>query len=212
MSFVTGIARQLYRTYSVSIRAWDTCIGRTKLKVFGRARVGDDVRISGQICVKVSPGGKLLIGNKVRFVSGFRFNPVGHDSKNALFVGPEGTLDIHESAGLSSTTIVARKSVVIGEGTFIGGGARIYDNDFHSLDPAIRVHGKDDQVGIRPVTIGRECFIGGYAIILKGVTIGDRSIVGAGSVVSRSIPPDQIWAGNPAVFVRDLFPDKASAS
>jgi len=193
------------------MRAYSTCIGRLRLRYIGRARLGRDVRIAGPLRVRVSPGGQLRIGDRVRFVSGHRYNPVGHDSSTLLWVGPQGALEIESGAGLSSTTVVARGLVRIGEGTFIGGGTKIYDNDFHSLDPAVRVHGADDQIRIKPVYIGRECFIGGYSIILKGVTIGDQSVVGAGSVVSRDVPAGEIWAGNPAVFVRTLTPDKVHA-
>ncbi len=47
-------------------------------------------------------------------------------------------------------------------------------------------------------------FIGANCIILKGVKIGDRSIIGAGSVVTKNVPSDQIWAGNPAKFIREI--------
>lgn len=193
------------------LRSYWTCIGRARLRLLGRARLGRDVRVAGPLRTWVSPGGRLSVGAGVRFVCGLRYNPVGHDSKNVLWVGPRGVLEIHDGAGLSSTTVVARGRVEIGKNTFVGGGCRIYDNDFHSLDPAIRVHGADDDVRVKPVRIGSECFIGGYSIILKGVSIGDRSVVGAGSVVTRNIPPDEIWAGNPAVFVRRLFPNSAPA-
>lgn len=212
MSLAIQIARKANRALDRSLRWWWTLIGRARLRVLGRAQLGRGVRVAGPLRVWVSPGGKLSIGSGVRFVCGLRYNPVGHDSMNVLWVGPRGVLEIHDGAGLSSTTIVARGRVEIGQDTFVGGGCRIYDNDFHSLDPAIRVHGADDDVRVKPVRIGSACFIGGYSIILKGVTIGDRSVVGAGSVVTRSIPPDEIWAGNPAVFVRPLFPERAPAS
>ena len=85
----------------------------------------------------------------------------------------------------------------------IGGNVRIYDHDFHSLDFQTR-RGAEDQLQIqtRPVEIGDDVFIGANAIILKGVTIGARAVIGAGSVVSRNIGPDEIWAGNPARMVR----------
>jgi len=211
MSRAVRFAKRIHRMADVVARSYSTLIGRCKLRLLGRAQLGHHVRIAGPVRVWVSPGGKLTIGDDVRFVSGWRYNPVGHDAKNGLWVGPQGRLEIGAGAGLSSTTIVARGSVRIGRDAFIGGGCRIYDNDFHSLDPAIRVHGADDDVRIKPVDIGAECFIGGYSMILKGVTVGERSIVGAGSVVTRSIPPDEISAGNPAAFVRRLFPERSPA-
>lgn len=55
-----------------------------------------------------------------------------------------------------------------------------------------------------PVVIGNDVFIGVKCIILKGVTIGDGAIIGAGSVVTKSIPANQIWAGNPAKYIREI--------
>ena len=54
----------------------------------------------------------------------------------------------------------------------------------------------------KPVVIGNDVFIGAKSIILKGVTIGENSVIGAGSVVTKSVPANQIWAGNPAKFIR----------
>lgn len=55
-----------------------------------------------------------------------------------------------------------------------------------------------------PVVIKDGVFIGAHCIILKGVTIGEKSIIGAGSVVTKSIPDGEIWAGNPAKFIRRI--------
>ena len=55
-----------------------------------------------------------------------------------------------------------------------------------------------------PVVIKDGAFIGAHCIILKGVSIGEKSVVGAGSVVTKSIPDGEIWAGNPAKFIRRI--------
>ncbi|WP_158747349.1 sugar O-acetyltransferase [Acidisphaera sp. L21] len=85
-------------------------------------------------------------------------------------------------------------AVIIGEGTQIGPGVQIYAAD-HPRDPALRRQGLE--LG-RPVRIGAFVWIGGGAIILPGVTIGDDAIIGAGSVVTRDVPPGGRVAGNPA--------------
>ena len=56
----------------------------------------------------------------------------------------------------------------------------------------------------KPVHIKENVFIGAHSIILKGVVIGENSIIGAGSVVTKSIPSNQIWAGNPAKYIRNV--------
>lgn len=86
------------------------------------------------------------------------------------------------------------------------GGTCVYDTDFHSLDPLIRASSDDTKHRVeKPVLIKSNAFIGAHSIILKGVTIGENSIIGAGSVVTKSVPDNQIWAGNPARFIREIL-------
>jgi maltose O-acetyltransferase len=84
--------------------------------------------------------------------------------------------------------------VVIGEGTQIGPSVQIYTAD-HPRDPALRREGLEFG---RPVRIGRHVWIGGGAIILPGLTIGDDAIIGAGSVVTRDVAAGSTVVGNPA--------------
>lgn len=89
-------------------------------------------------------------------------------------------------------------SVSIGESTQIGPAVQIYAAD-HPRDPTQR------RVGLelgRPVSIGRNVWIGGGAVILPGVTIGDDAIVGAGAVVTRDVPAGATVVGNPARRIR----------
>lgn len=85
-------------------------------------------------------------------------------------------------------------SVSIGDGTQIGPAVQILTAD-HPRDPAERAKGAEWG---RPITIGRNVWIGGGALILPGVTIGDDAIVGAGSVVTRDVGAGATVAGNPA--------------
>ena len=84
--------------------------------------------------------------------------------------------------------------VEIGAGTQIGPAVQIYTAD-HPRDPAERRTG----LGFgRPVTVGRNVWVGGGSIILPGVIIGDDAVVGAGSVVTRNVPAGATALGNPA--------------
>lgn len=82
----------------------------------------------------------------------------------------------------------------IGAGTEIGPAVQIYAAD-HPRDPAIRRSGLECG---KPVTVGQHVWIGGGAILLPGITVGDRAIIGAGSTVTRDVPPGATVAGNPA--------------
>ena len=88
------------------------------------------------------------------------------------------------------------ETVIIGANTLVGGGTCIYDTDFHPV--SLKDRQQKTPPNTSPVRIGKNVFIGGHCIILKGVTIGEGSVVGAGSVVTSEIPENEVWAGNPA--------------
>lgn len=90
--------------------------------------------------------------------------------------------------------------VTIGSRTLFGPAVQIYTAT-HPLEASLRRQGVEFA---RPVKIGSDVWVGGGAIICPGVTIGDRSVIGAGSVVTRDIPPDVLAAGNPARIIRQL--------
>ena len=89
--------------------------------------------------------------------------------------------------------------VRIGDHTMFGPAVQIYAAT-HPFDPVLR---RQVEAG-RPVTIGEDVWVGGGAIILPGVTIGSRTVIGAGSVVTRDIPDDVIAAGNPCRVIRPV--------
>lgn len=90
--------------------------------------------------------------------------------------------------------------ITIGAHTLIGPDVRIY-TPHHPMDYIDR---RENREYAYPVTIGEDCWIGGGAIICPGVTIGSRSVVGAGSVVTKEVPPDTLVAGNPARIIRRI--------
>lgn len=116
----------------------------------------------------------------------------------------KGRLVIENNVGISNSAIICHEGIYIGEYTFIGGSCKIYDTDFHSLTLNERVKSKDLGTKTKPIRINSGAFIGAHSIILKGVSIGQNSVIGAGSVVSKNIPPNEVWAGNPAKFIKKL--------
>jgi acetyltransferase-like isoleucine patch superfamily enzyme len=109
---------------------------------------------------------------------------------------------------------MAEDRIDIGSHCLISWNVGIADSDFHPLEPAQRLIDaqalapflKDrpprPKLKTAPVTICDNVWIGMNAVILKGVTIGENSVVAAGSVVTKSVPPDTVVAGNPAVAVK----------
>jgi acetyltransferase-like isoleucine patch superfamily enzyme len=144
----------------------------------------------------------IFLGKKIRINASLSSNPVGLATKTVMAAIDKGTIVIGNNVGISSSLIWARCKITIEDNVLIGGGCQILDNDFHSLDYTERVFNGDNKVKSKPILIEEGAFIGTASIILKGVTIGQRSIVAAGSVVSKSIPRGEIWGGNPAVFIK----------
>ena len=105
---------------------------------------------------------------------------------------------------MSGVTIYAREGITIGERCVIGGNVKILDNDFHPVDPALRISNPCENYGKAPIVIGNNVFVGCNSLILKGVTIGENSVIGAGSVVCNSVPANCVVAGNPARIVKRL--------
>ena len=156
--------------------------------------------------VMIARGGTCAIGNNFRMNNGLLGNPIGRPQKCVFFVDHGATLNIGNHVGMSSTAIVVHKKITIGNYVTIGGGVCIYDTNFHSLDPTHRVNPALDRQFEKKLSVFIEdnVFIGAHTTILKGVTIGKNSIIGACSVVTRNIPANEIWAGNPAKFLKKL--------
>jgi acetyltransferase-like isoleucine patch superfamily enzyme len=188
-----------------------TLITRFRLICYG-AKVGKRLSVRGWIHLHISPKAHVVIGNDVMLKSGFADNPTACSSRTGICCYRGAKLVIGDDTGLFGTTIVCSESVTIGSKTLIAGGTHIYDTNFHSLDPAIRIEVNADQVHTKfeldqhssPVSIGNQCWIGSRCIILRGVTIGDQAVIGAGSVVTKDVPPRQVWAGNPAKLIKEL--------
>jgi acetyltransferase-like isoleucine patch superfamily enzyme len=143
--------------------------------------------------------GKIAIADHVRLSgkSSFTFN-------NRFQQEPTVRLGDRTFVGHQCTFRVASK-VEIGCDCLIAGSVSIADYDGHPVDATRRRAGEASALeDVRPVVIGNDVWIGKGATILKGVEIGDRSIVAARAVVTKSVPADCIVAGNPARVVKRL--------
>jgi acetyltransferase-like isoleucine patch superfamily enzyme len=154
--------------------------------------------------VSVAIGGSFSIGENLSMNNGIGGNPIGCFNRCTFFVDKGANLKIGSNLGISQAAIICHLSIEIGDNVKIGGGARIYDTDFHSIDPELRLNPKTDFANKRklPVVIEDNVFIGAYSTILKGVTIGRNSIIGSSSVVTKNVPSNEIWAGNPARLIK----------
>jgi|SRR5579859_5052113 len=165
-------------------------------------RFDGKVVFAGRPIVSVAAGSSLALGQNVTVASALRSNPLGCFQPCVLrTLAPKARLILAKDSGLSGAVVCAALSIEIGEGTLIGSGAMIIDNDFHAY--STQGWQSEMQANAQPVKIGKNVLIGARAIILKGVEIGDRAVIGAGAVVTKNVPPDHIAVGNPAsVFSR----------
>ena len=166
--------------------------------------IGKKHEINGRIFIKNL--GKLMIGDNFKANSGNKYNPIGGDIILRLICLKNAELIIGNNVGISNSTIYCASRIVVEDNVAIGGGCKIWDTDFHSLDPTIRLTPLDNGINIKnkSVCIKKNAFIGGGVVILKGVTIGENSVIGAYSLVSTDVPANEIWGGNPAKFIKKL--------
>lgn len=175
-------------------------------------RFGKNMRVYDKICV--SGYGEITIGNNFVFTSGSSINPICRNICGCIHtVTEESKITIGNNVGISSACIWSQKSIIIGNNVNIGGDCLIMDSDAHPHDYMKRRREFAQEVGLEKyldtipcasIVIEDDVWIGARCQILKGVHIGARSIVAAGSVVTNDIPAGSIVAGIPARIINEL--------
>lgn len=159
--------------------------------------LGKGTRFSGWCYLNIIKGAKIQIGNHVHFVSSPFVNHIGLNRRCSLSVfTPKARLIIGDNCGFSSTNISAFIEIVIGNNVRVGANTMIMDSDFHTNDPRTGPN--------RPVRIDDNVWLGTNVTVLKGVHIGENSVIGAGSVVTKDIPANVVAAGNPCCVIKNL--------
>lgn len=152
---------------------------------------GQLVSVNGK--PKIKNQGTLILGDDVRIWSSIE--------KAKIFTGPKGTLSIGKNSRVNGSHITAQNKITIGQNCRISPYTLIMDSDFHDLkDHFVDVSGEE-------IIIEDNVWIASKATVLKGVTIGRGSVVAAGAVVTRSIPPFSVAAGVPARVIKTLKED-----
>lgn len=176
-------------------------------------RYGKRMKIFNHIYLRKHKDSIIEIGDDFVFSSGESYNPLCRNIKGSIYAPKGAKIIIGDGVGISSACIWSKSSITIGNNVKIGGDCILLDTDSHSLDYKIRASKEVNEDGVSldsynaksaPITIADDVLIGTRCIILKGVTIGARSIIGSGSVVTKSIPADSIAAGNPCKVIRQL--------
>ena len=158
---------------------------------------GKNLKFYGLTKFKRSSSGHIKIGDACTFRSWSTSNLIGINRPCIMIsLAHESKLEIGDNCGFSGTVIGCFKDIIIGNHVKCGANTLITDSDWHPEDPrsaepkAIHIH---DNV-----------WLGVNVTVLKGVSIGKNSVIGAGSVVTRDIPANVIAAGNPCKVIKKL--------
>lgn len=165
---------------------------------------GEDWYLIGRPIFHKAPGSEISAGKRLVLTSRSSGSSLGVNHPVVLTThNPDSFIQIGDDVGISGASLCAREAITIGDRVLIGANVMIIDSDEHSLVPQNRRYSQRN-IQAASIRIEDDVFIGAGAIILKGVTVGRSSVVGAGSVVTRDVPPLTVVAGNPAKVVRGL--------
>lgn len=156
------------------------------------------ITLYGTPIVSMSERSRIHLGERVTLCSDSRLTALGINHPVIMrTILPGAEIYVGDDVGISGGTICAAVCIKIGDGTMLGANVTIVDTDFHPVTHPRRRYAPLADADRAPVIIGKNVFIGTNSIILKGITIGDHAVIGAGSVVTRDIPARSIAAGNP---------------
>jgi acetyltransferase-like isoleucine patch superfamily enzyme len=173
--------------------------------LFRRLHIGKKTKCWGWTLISKSPLSTISIGDDCWIVSSSLRSTISLFTRVKISVFWDATVSIGNGVALNGTCITCRStSISIGEGSMCAPNVIIVDSDFHApWPPENRIcnmgYERDSSV-----EIGRNVWIGMGSMVLKGVTIGDNSIIAAGSVVDTDIPPNVLAGGVPAKVIREL--------
>lgn len=195
----------MFETYlSAAVQNWASVKTKQKWRGFWRLKkwalewqlrqvqkIGVYIEINGPVFIENA--GCIEIGDRVILGSRW-YRPI-----SISLARPEARLVIENDVFINyGVDIGLMREVVIGEKALIGNECLIYDSDWHSLD------GLDQQIPVAPTHIGRGAWLGARVTVMKGVTIGDNTVVAANSTVTADLPPNVLAGGSPARVIRPI--------
>lgn len=180
------------------------CVSQTYLIFLKRKRgvsIGKGLTLKGIPQFEIFGNGKIIIGKNATLYS-TRRKYFSHIASPVRFFSENGLISVGDNTRINGATIHARKMISIGQNCLIAANTSIIDSNGHELcldNPEERIHSYDQP---QAITIEDSVWIGLNSIILKGVTIGKGAVIGAGSIVTKDIPPYCLAAGNPVKIIK----------
>lgn len=186
-------------------RTWWNLTVIPSLRATG-VEIAEKVQMQGRPIVTLARHSRIQIGARCVLCSDSQFNAVGINHPIVMRTLRQGAeIVIGEDTGMSGGSICAASSIRIGAGCLIGANVTLADTDFHAIGPSNRRYNNNpDEIAVAPIVIEDNVFIGADVFILKGVTVGKNSVIGAASVVTRDVPKNSVAVGNPARVVRRI--------
>jgi acetyltransferase-like isoleucine patch superfamily enzyme len=184
-------------TKSSIIRKYFTFLTKLKYSLYPNCRLGEKNTFVGFPKIKNQPGGRIVIGNYCTFLSNPKSNLIGINRPCIISTQEsDAEIIIGNNCGFSGTVIGAFVKIELKNHVRCGANTLITDGDWHSDDP------RSEKPS--PILIEENVWLGEGVKVLKGVTIGKNSVIGAGSIVTKSIPENVIAAGNPCKIIRNI--------
>lgn len=170
--------------------------------ILNGVKYGKGIRVFG--IPRIENKGSIILGNKMRLISA----KCGYNSGNIaggvfLRTSKSGKIVTGDEVYLNGTSIISEECITLGNRIMIGANTVIMDTNSHNVPYQNRLK-RWDKIRRKAVVIEDDVWIGANCFIMKGVRIGKGSIIGAGSVVNIEVKPFSIYAGNPAVFIKEI--------
>lgn len=161
------------------------------------------VTLYGMPIINKHPKARIVLGKGITIISDSLYNDAGINHPTILSATSAGAeIIIHDGVKISGCSIVAEKRIEIGDSAFLGANSNVFDNDFHPIEADARIA---DVRGLSaPVIIGNRCWLASNVTVLKGVSIGEESVVGAMSLVTKDIQAKVIAGGVPAKVIKKI--------
>lgn len=164
---------------------------------FNHVTYGRNIKVNGIFYLNLY--GDVKMGDNIKFNNHTVFNFAGINRPTSISVSKDASLIIGDNCGFSGTSIFCSKQISIGENCIFGVNTSIWDTDFHDINR--RVPDDLNNTKSKPIIIQDNVFIGANTIILKGVTIGEGAVIGAGSIVTNDVEAFTINAGSPCKMI-----------
>jgi len=174
-----------------------TLITIIKYGMYPGIKFGKNISFIGIPKFKNKPGGKIVIGNSCIFLSKPKSNLIGVNRPCIISTQTSiAEVIIGNNCGFSGTVIGAFTKIQLQDNVRCGANTLITDSDWHTDDPRCGIS--------QPILIEKNVWLGEGVKVLKGVVIGENTVIGAGSVVTKSIPTNVVAAGNPCKVIKSL--------